>query len=109
MRGAVYVLEKTSGGYFKVIDKLLGEFNNEEELKELSIDKSKDVFARNGALGKIEPVKDFFMSGTVEINNEKFKTKKVATYRVKINRSSLTKDAEFFVESVVLLNKDGKE
>lgn len=107
MLGAVYILEKKGKDFYKVIEKVVNEFANDADLEALADNLANDVFAKNGAIGKIEPTNDFFMSGSVEIDGKKFKTRKVKTYRIKINHSKLTKDAEFFVESVVL-NDNGK-
>ncbi|BAK53725.1 hypothetical protein TMA_037 [Thermus phage TMA] len=102
MLGAVYILEKRGRGFYKVIEKVVNEFVNDSDLENLTTSLANDVFAKNGAIGKVEPTNEFFMSGSVEIDGKKFKTRKVKTYRVKINHSKLTKDAEFFVESVIL-------
>ena len=107
MLGAIYVLETRGKGLYKVVEKIVNNFSSEQEVETLAEHVANDVFAKNGAIGKVEPVNDFFMSGSVEIDEKKFKTKKLRTYRVKINHSKLTKDAEFFVESVVL-NDNGK-
>lgn len=107
MLGAIYILETRGKGFYKVVEKIVNNFSSEQELETLVENVANDVFAKNGAIGKVEPVNDFFMSGSVEIDGKKFKTKKLRTYRVKINHSKLTKDAEFFVESVVL-NDNGK-
>lgn len=107
MLGAVYILEKKGKGFYKIIEKVVNEFANDVDLEDLTYSLANDVFAKNGAIGKVEPANDFFMSGSVEIDGKKFKTRKVKTYRVKINHSKLTKDAEFFVESVIL-NENGQ-
>ncbi len=99
----VFSYKKVSGGVFKVQEKLVKEFETQDEALQYLNGVAEEVFAKNGGIGKIFDNFTFLTSGTVNVNDKRFKVSRmVKSKTIRINRTESTNEAELVVELVQL-------